>query len=402
MQSKTPTGKNTWGVAALESFRKRLRIRFRVNNQQKSFTLGIADTSENRVKGESIVRQMHLDMLSGNFDSTLVKYKPVSHLTVVEAIKPKTGLDLAQLWDKYTEFRAKQVSETTLKLNYARVSSHIQKLPTKSLADAVLIRDSLLEKNSAYTAKRILTQINACCNWAMRSKLIDLNPFYEMAAEIKLSKTELESLDIDPFSKEEREIIIQAFKEHERYNRYAAFVEFLFLTGCRTSEAVGLKWKHISPDLSKITFSETIVNVSSKKIRQGLKTQDKRTFPCNKQLRLFLLSIKPENLEPDSPVFTSIKGQEINAHTFNAMCWHGCVNKGRRYVGIVQKLADEGKINHYRPQYQTRHTFITLCLDAGVEVKDVARWVGNTPEIIYKHYAGNKRDLQVPEIKQSY
>ncbi len=78
--------------------------------------------------------------------------------------------------------------------------------------------------------------------------------------------------------------------------------------------------------------------------------------------------------------------------------WHGCVNKGKRYVGIVQQLVDEGKIAHYRPQYQTRHTFITLCLDAGVEVKDVARWVGNSPEIIYKHYAGNKRDLQVPEL----
>ncbi len=398
MYTKTPTGKNTRGTASLESFRRRLRIRFRVNSQQKSFSLGIADTPENRVKGESIVRQMHLDMLSGNFDSTLGKYKPLSHLTVVEAIKPKTALDLAQLWDKYTEFRSKQVSETTLKLNYARVFSHIQKLPTKSLGDAVLIRDYLLAKNSAYTAKRILTQINACCNWAMRSKLIDLNPFHEMVAEIKLSKTELESLDIDPFSKKERETIIQAFKEHDSYSRYASFVEFLFLTGCRTSEAVGLKWKHISPDCSKITFCETIVNVSSKKIRKGLKTQDKRTFPCNRQLRSFLLSIKPENVEPDSPVFTSIKGLEINAHTFNAMCWHGCENKGRRYVGIVQKLADEGKIDHYRPQYQTRHTFITLCLDAGIEVKDVARWVGNTPEIIYKHYAGNRRDLQVPEL----
>ena len=37
-------------------------------------------------------------------------------------------------------------------------------------------------------------------------------------------------------------------------------------------------------------------------------------------------------------------------------------------------------------------------LDAGIEVKDVAKWIGNTPETIYKHYAGNKRDLQVPEF----
>lgn len=398
MYSKTPTGKNTKGTPALESYQGRLRIRFRVNGQQKTFSLGLADTDENRVKGESIARQMQLDMLSGNFDSTLGKYKPHTHLTVVEAIKPKVGLNLTQLWEKYTEFRSKQVSETTLKLNYARVASHIQKFPSKSLDDAITIRDSLLAKASGYTAKRVITQLNACCDWAVKSNLIDQNPFHGMAADIDLPKTESECVDVDPFTKEEKDIIIQAFKQHQKYNHYTSFVEFLFLTGCRTSEAIGLKWKHIATDCSKIIFCEAVVNVSSKKIRKGLKTQDKRTFPCNKQLQTLLLSIKPENIEIDSPVFTSIQGQEINSHTFNAMCWHGCENKGKHYVGIVQQLADDGKIDHYRPQYQTRHTFITLCLDAGIEVKDVARWVGNSPEIIYKHYAGNKRDLQVPEL----
>ena len=52
-----------------------MRIRFRINGQQKAFSLGLADTDENRVKGESIARQMHLDILSDNFDSTLGKYQ---------------------------------------------------------------------------------------------------------------------------------------------------------------------------------------------------------------------------------------------------------------------------------------------------------------------------------------
>ena len=42
----------------------------------------------------------------------------------------------------------------------------------------------------------------------------------------------------------------------------------------------------------------------------------------------------------------------------------------------------------YRKPYQTRHTFITLALDNGLDAKDVARLVGNSPEVIYKHYAG--------------
>jgi integrase len=52
----------------------------------------------------------------------------------------------------------------------------------------------------------------------------------------------------------------------------------------------------------------------------------------------------------------------------------------------------------YRKPYVTRHTFITLCLDKGIDAKDIAQWVGNSPEIIYKHYAGSRHNLQVPEI----
>ncbi len=52
----------------------------------------------------------------------------------------------------------------------------------------------------------------------------------------------------------------------------------------------------------------------------------------------------------------------------------------------------------YRKLYQTRHTFITLALENGLDAKDVARLVGNSPAVIYRHYAGNKRELFVPEF----
>ena len=79
--------------------------------------------------------------------------------------------------------------------------------------------------------------------------------------------------------------------------------------------------------------------------------------------------------------------------------WKGYKNRhGRMIEGIVTQLVREGNVSEYRKPYQTRHTFITLCLEADIDAKDVAKWVGNSPEIIYRHYAGNKRDLQVPEL----
>jgi integrase len=140
-------------------------------------------------------------------------------------------------------------------------------------------------------------------------------------------------MDIDPFSKQEREVVIEAFQSHPKYNCYAPFVQFLFLTGCRTSEAIGLKWKHINVDCSKITFCEAVVSVPSGRIRKGLKNQDKRVFPCNKQLQSFLLSIRTDAHDEDSPVFTSMKGNEVNICTFYSV-WHGGKHYEKQYVGV--------------------------------------------------------------------
>jgi integrase len=41
---------------------------------------------------------------------------------------------------------------------------------------------------------------------------------------------------------------------------------------------------------------------------------------------------------------------------------------------------------------------ITLALENDLDAKDVARLIGNSPEMIYKHYAGRQRELIVPEF----
>lgn len=86
MYTKSPKGKNTKGTPSLETYQGRLRIRLRINGQQKAFLLGLADTLD-RLRGEAIARQMYLDILSNNFDGTLGKYKPRTHLALVEPPK---------------------------------------------------------------------------------------------------------------------------------------------------------------------------------------------------------------------------------------------------------------------------------------------------------------------------
>lgn len=134
-------------------------------------------------------------------------------------------------------------------------------------------------------------------------------------------------------------------------------------------------------------------------LKQGLKTQAQRRFPLNNQLRDILESIKPIHCQPNDFIFKSKKGGFIDFGDFLNHAWRGYKNRhGKQIEGIVMQLVRQGVVSEYRVPYQCRHTFITLCIEANIDVKDVAKWVGNSPEIIYKHYAGNKRDLQVPEL----
>ncbi len=117
-------------------------------------------------------------------------------------------------------------------------------------------------------------------------------------------------------------------------------------------------------------------------IREGLKTQERRKFPCNDRLQALLESVKPQGCKPSTLVFPSIKGKYINTNNL----------RNRVYTLILEGLGIE-----YRKLYQNRHTFITSALEH-LDVKDVARLVGNSPEVICRHYAGNKRDLFLPEF----
>ncbi|MEH2056316.1 MAG: site-specific integrase [Nostoc sp.] len=370
--------------------------RFYLSTRHYNTTLG-------RHQASTLAATIQRDIEYGEFDASLAKYKPAVSLSTVSPITPISSsvnpqYDLGELWEKYTEFKKPQVSPSTYAVDYRKYRNHIASFPNKTLDDAIAIRDYLIANLSANAAKRTLTNINACCDWALKSQLITSNPFQGMAKDIQIPKSESAEYEINPFTKEERDRIIQVFEESKLYSYYAPLVKLLFFTGCRPSEAIALQWKHISDRY--ITFEQAItISTKGLALKDGLKTQSQRRFPINNQQCEILDSIKPENCNPDDFIFRSKKGGIVDFGDFLNHAWKGYKNhRGTHIDGIVTKLVKQGVVSEYRKPYQCRHTFITLCLEADIDAKDVGRWVGNSPEIIYKHYAGNKRNLQVPEL----
>ena len=79
------------------------------------------------------------------------------------------------------------------------------------------------------------------------------------------------------------ETIIKAFYEHPKCVDYAALVEFLFLTGCRPSEACGLTWDNVQ--IFKSIKFEYSLSIVTKKIK-GTKTNKVRLFNLKKKLQV--------------------------------------------------------------------------------------------------------------------
>jgi integrase len=382
------------GSVGIEEYRGKIRLRLPrqlCDGKQQWISTGLQTTPENWEKAQLKAKEIEADISKGDFDPTLAKYKPRIHLTLVEpGDKPQQILALDQLWERYTEYKSKLLEATTIKATYKRVKNLIALFPSQDLKDAVVIRDWLLANKSSYTAKFALIHLSSCCEWAVESRLIVSNPFAKMAHTIKTQETDEDGEDIDPFTVQERDAIIEGFENSRYYKHYTNFVRFLFLTGCRTGEAIALKWKHINPEMTQITFCESFSSHFS--LRKDTKNHQSRKFPINAQLKALLESIKGKACNPEDLVFPSPTGREIDGHNFLNRAWKGYKNRhGNQVDGIVTQLVKEGKVERYRCQYNTRHTFITMALEANVSIPQLAKWVGNSPEVIMKHYAGTLR-----------
>ncbi|MBD2203732.1 tyrosine-type recombinase/integrase [Calothrix sp. FACHB-1219] len=392
--------RNSKGSVIVNSFRNRLRLqlpRQLFNGKQKYLTLGLDDTPGNRQIAEAKAKEIERDiqaniLVPGTFDYTLNKYRPES-FRLVEAEKSEYPVSLNEIWEQFIEHKKKISSPSTMRFQYRVFSNYLSKLPTHDLEKAVEIRDWVLSNIPPESAKRFIVRLSACCDWAIESQIITNNPFKGMSSKITIPKSQKnDDGEINPFSVYERDLIIEAFRSNKfcsKYSRvkhsyYADYVEFLFLTGCRPSEAIALERKNISSDFRYVTFDSAVVltdNGLAKK--SGLKTQEKRRFPVNQKLKPIIERVC-EGKNNDDILFPSPQEKTyIDTGNFRNRVWKPVLDG----LGI-----------EYRKPYQTRHTFITLALENGLDAKDVARLVGNSPEIIYKHYAGNKRDLFVPEF----
>ena len=400
------------GHFGCEEYKKRLRLTvpaiYSPTGKQRRISLKMDDTPENRAAAQNIIKRIDAHIVVQNYDpEKLDEYifeRPETTAKTPQSTSTKEP-SLDELWSRYVAQKTKNWSQAYIASIIMVIGSHINKLTTKRLSDALQIESEL--SHLSYSARyKVLTYISTCCNWAVHSQIILHNPFWAIVDGLKAPNSDH---DPDPFLRKEMERIIEAYKTHPRYSYLAPLVAFLFLTGCRTGEAIGLRWKNVTDKY--IYFRENLLILRGRHIhKQGTKTQDSREFPrTNPRLNQLLEQLKPENVNPDDFVFQKPSGGHINRRIFY-YTWYGDKHRGKFKKGIVSELAskteEEGGIDHYRCLYSTRHTFITLSLETMAEkrqltpsdVSQLAKYVGNSAEMIYKHYLGRSGNEELVNI----
>jgi integrase len=346
------------GTISVENREGMLRLRLPRGWYQKKIkylSLGIPDTPENKLIATAKKAIMEADYIYQKFDFSLNKYR------FDIAPEKEKQLTLLEIFAQYLSFKSHLLKHSSLRdLNLTL--RRIEAMPKEILASAEKVKSWLIENTTQDQSRRILMQISACCDWALEQKLIINNPFKELK---KLKKNA--SLKPQPFTISERDLIIRTFET--KHPNFSSFVKFLFFTGCRPSEAIGLKWENVNLKEKYLTICEVYVNGHWE---ASPKTNQSRRIPINSQVSTILENIerKPSKY---GTVFVSPKGLPLNLHNFTNQIW----------TPLIKNLAIK-----QRGCYHCRHTFITLCLDANVPIQQVADWAGTSPEIILKHYAG--------------
>lgn len=387
------------GIVSIYNKDGKIALNFQFDGKRKRFGLGLDYNDHNLGIAIAKAKQLESDIIFNRFDGDIKKYKigynpnirlvdPVPKLV---ELKPKLDFSIKDCWELYKTHKQALVVESTIKRRWPERDNVIRLLDNQNLLGIDQASDALtflLKKYSYTTIDKIFRDFRSATNLATKLGKYEGKNYYSVVLELFPKKTKK---GIQSFTKEEIETIINAFESNEYMAKHSAYkssyftnlIKFRFLVGSRPSETIALTWDDIyeSNGFTWIKFNKAFVDNC---LQLTTKTKEIRVFQCYPQLRQFIESL-PVIPNENNLIFPSNKGKGyICLRRFCDTYWRPIVRDG---------LLQDGLISKYLPFYDQRHTCGTLLLQSGLDIQTIAKMLGNSSEVLLKHYLASKEDL---------
>jgi integrase len=393
--------KSLKGEINIENNAGRIRLRWRYQGERYQLSLPYDYCTENIHHANVKVAEIKLDILKGSFDSTLQRYRPViKEIVTVPLVQAETTnpsvITIGSLVNEYIDW-TKNIRNINIDLSFdylctKRLLERWGNIPIEDVAAKMS-----MENWKPPTYNRKLNKLFHFFTWLKDRGVITLNPLLHVNTR-KYNKS-IKCPTRIPLTEDEIIQVLDAIKNNThcpkastfKHSHYYPFLYFLFHTGVRNAEAVGLKVKHINLESYSIEISETLARTPrgshhAARISKSTKTGNVRYLPLTDNLKAVLIPMI-ENKGPEELVFKSPTGVSINDRMLQK----------RTFKPVLKKLGIQE-----RDLYSARAAFGTRAVQQGMPLTDVAYLMGHSSvETAIRNYVSVARPaVNLPTINK--
>lgn len=352
----------------------RLYFDFRYQGVRCREYTALEDTRANRKRMQSLLDKILAEITLGTFDYAeqfpgSPRARQFSRDALLSSGSTPLLREFATRWTEHKTIEWRQsYRESVANILETHVLPALGHLPVGEIdRDAVLgFRAALATKASGH--QRAPATINKIVG-ILQTILDDAAAQYGFINPCTaIKRLKVRKLDIHPFTMDEVGSLIATARPD-----YTDYFTVRLLTGLRSGEVHGLRWRHIDLTRRQILVRETYsqgrieytkTDGSQRNVDMSgpvFRTLSERAARCNAQV------------DPDGYVFASRNGQPIDNKNFCNRVWYPLL----RHLDLAQR----------RP-YQMRHTAATLWLASGENPEWIAKQLGHTStEMLFKTYS---------------
>lgn len=304
-----------------------------------------------------------------------------------------TVAELAQTW--VDAYKRPKLKPGTLKALLCKLNTHIipvighMRVRDVKPADCALVLSHMSDRKNSFQ-KDVRGTMKALFTCAIENNIIARNPVTR-----GVSAGGKESQPRTPLTRDQLEQVYAHLLRRNKRELYT-FTLLASQTGLREGEALGLCWDCVDFERGQIHVRRQYVyHAGQGQITETLKTKSsRRDIPMPPMLYAHLLELKKAST--GHTVFDLSRPSMARIpHGLKHMCNVNCRGEPRSCKPNVAAL------DFYVHPHLLRHTYATMCIEAGMDIKEVQYLLGHSTSKmtmdVYAHYVAEARQQETAQ-----